>query len=157
MYIVRPSSSPHAKFAGTSAALIVPRCLPSGDRIQMPSGPAAYTLPISSTLRPSHACSPGCDFVTSRNTSPLPTEPSARTGYRMITLRFTSQLSTYRNRSSGENASPLGPVRSLVTSCIDPSVPTRYTPENGSSFRGSSKNFGNPNGGSVKYSEPSDL
>src|SRR5215813_3227007 len=73
----------------------------------------------------------------------------------MITFFFSSQLVTYRYFSSGENAIPLGPARSVVTNRSFPFC-SENTPLNGNSFRGSSKNFGRPNGGSVKYSVPSD-
>src|SRR5437667_7966238 len=45
MYSARPSSSPHAMLAASSGALIVPRCLPAGEMIHTPPGPAAYTFP----------------------------------------------------------------------------------------------------------------
>src|SRR5437879_1642795 len=73
----------------------------------------------------------------------------------MMIFFFSSQFVTYRNFSSGENAIPLGPFKSLLTNLNFPSS-SENTPLNGSSFRGSSKNFGNPNGGSVKNSAPSD-
>src|SRR5262245_50379027 len=69
----------------------------------------------------------------------------------MITFFFSSQLVTYRYFSSGEKAIPLGPVRSVVTNRSFPFC-SEKTPLNDSSFRGSSKNFGRPNGGSVKNS-----
>src|SRR5712692_891983 len=40
----------------------------------------------------------------------------------MMTLRFSSQLSTYRYFSSGENAKPFGPVTSLLTSFSSPVI-----------------------------------
>jgi DNA replication protein DnaC len=41
MYSMRPSASPQAKFAGSSATSIVPRCLPSGRITHTPPGPEA--------------------------------------------------------------------------------------------------------------------
>src|SRR5215472_17958606 len=73
----------------------------------------------------------------------------------MITFFFSSQFVTYRYFSSGEKAMPFGPLRSVVTRRSFPFC-SEKTPLKGSSFRGSSKNFGRPNGGSVKYSVPSE-
>ena len=57
--------------------------------------------------------------------------------------------------SSGENARPFGPVKSFATSSSVP-LHKQKTPLNGSSLRIPSNVFDNPNGGSVKYSIPSD-
>src|SRR5215471_17504756 len=142
---------------GCSGPTIVPRCLPSDEIIQSPPGPDTYRFPFASIFMPSSASSP-CAFVMSKNTLPFERAPSALTSYRMTIFFLSSQLSTYRYFSSGENAKPLGPFNSVVSNwtCF-PSGDTRNTPLNGNSFRGSSKNFGSPNGGSVKYSDPSDL
>ncbi len=54
---------------------------------------------------------------------------------------FFIQLSTYRCFSSGENAKPFGPVKSLLTSFSSP-LSKQKTPLYGNSLRGSPKNFG---------------
>src|SRR5215218_7682659 len=73
----------------------------------------------------------------------------------MTTFLRSSQLVTYRYFSSGENASPLGRLRSVLTSFSAPSM-RQNTPLNGSSFAGSSYVVDNPNGGSVKNRAPSE-
>src|SRR4051794_40963221 len=69
----------------------------------------------------------------------------------MMILDSRSQFPTYRNRSSGENARPLGPASSSVTSATSPPR-TANTPENGSSLAGSSNTPGSPNGGAGEKS-----
>ena len=49
----------------------------------------------------------------------------------MTTLRCVSQLSTYRNFSSGENARPFGPFRSFANQRARAPSRTRNTPLNG--------------------------
>src|SRR5581483_1362835 len=149
MYSVRPSASPQARLCCSSGkAASTPRSCASGERIQTPPGPATQRCPSRSTLRPSIAASPGA-LVMSKKTAPGPRVPSSCTGYRMTTLRSGSQFPTYKKRSSGENAMPFGPRRSVVRSCTAPSF-ARNTPAYGSSFRGSAEKRGRPKSGSVK-------
>src|SRR5215471_6435858 len=116
--------------------------------------PGDVQVAFLSTFIPSSASSPGAEVI-SKKTTPFETVPSACDSYRMITFFFSSQLVTYKYFSSDEKAIPFGPVRSVVTSRRCPFC-SEKTPLDGSSFRGSSKNFGSPNGGSVKYRVPSD-
>ena len=91
IYTVLPSSA-QPRLAGCSGGLMVPRCLPSGEKTQIPPGPVPQTLPCESTFMPSGTPS-SFSAVTSAKTRPFETEPSAATSYR-IQARCGSELAT---------------------------------------------------------------
>ena len=141
MYSVLPSS-PQPQFAGSSGGLMVPRCLPSGEKTKTALGPVAHKLPRTSIFRPSGRPPSSCAVV-SKKTRPLLTDPAAATSYRIQMRRLSSEFDTYSVFSSGENAMPFGRVRSLMMTSAFPLLSLK-TPLNGMSFSGSSSWRGSP-------------
>ncbi len=120
MYSVLPSP-PQPTFAGTSAGLIVPKCLPSGENTHTPPGPVAHTLPLLSTFNPSGNPS-AFSAVTSAKTRPFTRVPSGITPYRIQSFRLASEFATYKVFSSGDNAIPFGRLSSFASACNFPSA-----------------------------------
>src|SRR5262249_49778122 len=123
---VEPSSPKH-RLPVLTPVTMVPRCLPSGVKTSTPPGPVAHRLPFTSTFMPSGSCIAGSPsdvlapflathFVASKNTLPLPSEPSFSIGKLIQIPFFGSLFATYSVFSSGDSPMPLGYVISFVSS-----------------------------------------
>ena len=119
-----------------------------------PPGPQAKTLPASSTFRPSRASSPGAAVMSWKT---LAWRDGAVRGDRVAHDDLVRRGPSCRRRGSARRARRRArwgrPARR--TRATPRRRATRKTPQNGSSLSGSSNTPGSPNGGSVKYSVPS--
>ena len=159
VYTVRKSGPPKAMFRGTSGPLMIPRCVPSGSKTQIPPDPVQKILPRRSTFIPSGT--PFSADAILANTRLLLRVPSTATSNALI-LRCTQispfsssskhtwlsrLIATYRTDSSGEKAKPFGYSHSLVATEIWPSGAIRKTPAKSYSRWASGNRNSKENGG----------